>query len=421
MHVLAHDVVSTMMNNNLGVEMSFNQWMTCFSAGLVLASGAAVATTSSPHEQLQVPQCLAAKITTPHKVLAENNKFKIIDVLANDVDGLTLLADKVQCGRFVNVSHKITGNLLAAKHNSAQTILLKGQVKSLKTVIQNKDTYEIKHQDEVNTALKTVVADNIWSTLTHLTSYHNRSSTKDYGVEAANWLKASFEAMAIDAGRSDTDTFFVKTGWYKQPSLVTVIGKDIKAPAIVLGAHMDTLDGRMPGAGDDGSGSSSIMEMARVLLNSKIAFKRPIYIIWYAAEERGLVGSQYVVQHFTEHNIPVKAAIQFDMTGYRVVADDPTMWVFTDYTDRGLSNFVAKLIDTYVHVPVDYSKCGYGCSDHASWTEAGIPSAFPCESNFEDHNPYIHSSSDTMSLLSLEHMTNFSKLAVAFAIELASE
>jgi leucyl aminopeptidase len=213
----------------------------------------------------------------------------------------------------------------------------------------------------------------------------------------------------------------VKTGWYKQPSLVTVIGKDIKAPAVVLGAHMDTLDGRMPGAGDDGSGSSSIMEMARVLLASKTSFKRPIYIIWYAAEERGLVGSQYVVEHFMEHKIPVKAAIQFDMTGYRVDAADPTMWVFTDYTDKGLSNYVAKLIETYVHVPVDYSKCGYGCSDHASWTEEHIPAAFPCESNFEDHNPYIHTSSDTMDLLSLEHMTNFSKLAIAFAIELASE
>ena len=72
-------------------------------------------------------------------------------------------------------------------------------------------------------------------------------------------------------------------------------------------------------------------------------------------------------------------------------------------------------------MPVDYSSCGYGCSDHASWTKAGVPAAFPCESNFDEHNPYIHSASDTMSLLSLEHMTNFAKLAVAFAIELASD
>ncbi|MCL9683775.1 aminopeptidase LapA [Legionella maioricensis] len=401
--------------------MHLNQWMTCVTAGLILAGNSAFAASPTVHEQLQVPQCLAAKLTKSYEILAENKQFKIIDVPSTDVDNLTVLADQVKCGHFVNVSHKLSGVSLLTRQQAAQNILKKSGTKSLKASQLNAEVYEIKHQDEVNAALKEVVADNIWQTLTHLTTYHNRSATKNTGVETAHWLKSTFEAMAIEYGRDDTATFLVDTGWYKQPSLVTVIGKDIKAPAIVIGAHMDTLDGRMPGAGDDGSGSSSIMEAARVLLASQTTFKRPIYIIWYAAEERGLVGSQYVVQHFVEHSIPVKAAIQFDMTGYRVDPKDPTMWVFTDYTHKGLSNYVAKLIDTYIHVPVDYSRCGYGCSDHASWTEEGIPAAFPCESNFEDHNPYIHSSSDTMDLLSLEHMTNFSKLALAFAMELASE
>lgn len=401
--------------------MRFNQWITCVSTGLVLASGSGFAVDMTAHEQVQVPQCLASKITAAHRVLAENKNFKIIDMLSGDMDGLTLLADKVGCGRFINVSHKLSSTKnLNAKQSIAQSLL---RIKPKNTLQQTPTAkpYEIKHQDEVNTVLKDVVADNIWTTLTHLTQFQNRSATKQLGVDAANWLKTSFEVLAIASGRTDTDSFFVQTGFYKQPSLVTVIGKDIKEPGIVIGAHMDTLDGRMPGAGDDGSGSSSIMETARVLLDSKLKFKRPIYIIWYAAEERGLVGSQYVVEYFKEHKIPVKAAVQFDMTGYRVDAKDPTMWVYTDYTDKSLSNFVAKLIDTYVHVPVDYSKCGYGCSDHASWMDEGIPAAFPCESNFEDHNPYIHSASDTMDLMSLEHMTNFTKLATAFAIELASE
>ncbi|WP_298625362.1 aminopeptidase LapA [uncultured Legionella sp.] len=401
--------------------MRLNQWMTCISTGLVFASSSIFATGMPVREQLQVPQCLAAHIHVAHEVLAENKQFKIIDMKSSDVEKLVLLADQVKCGHFVNLSHKLEGTLSATKKQSAQALLQQSTIKSLLPGKSNKDVYEVKHEEEVNAALKEVVADNIWDTLTHLTSYHNRSSTKNTGVEAANWLKSTFEAMAVKYGRTDTETYFVKTGWYKQPSLVTVIGKDIKAPGIVIGAHMDTLDGRMPGAGDDGSGSSSIMEAARVLLSSNTTFKRPVYIIWYAAEERGLVGSQHVVEYFQDHAIPVKAVVQFDMTGYRVKADDPTMWVFTDYTDKSLSNYIAKLIDTYVHVPVDYSRCGYGCSDHASWTEVGVPSAFPCESNFDEHNPYIHSSADTMSLLSLEHMTNFAKLALAFVIEQASE
>lgn len=400
--------------------MRTNQWMAFITVGLLLSNTSISAKAAPAYEQLQVPQCLAAKINPSYPILAQNHQFKILNVPVQDVQNLVLLSDQTHCGHFINISHKVQTAGVAPKHAAA--LLLQKTAKPARAKTASTPAYEIKHQQQVNGLIKEVVADNIWHTLTHLTSYPNRSSTKDTGVETAQWLKTQFEKMATEYGRTgDTQTYFVKTGWYKQPSLVTVIGKDIKAPGVVLGAHMDTLDGRMPGAGDDGSGSSSLMEAARVLLSSKTNLKRPVYIIWYAAEERGLVGSQYVVEHFQKKSIPVKAAIQFDMTGYRVKADDPTMWVYTDYTDKGLNYFVANLIDNYLHVPVDYSKCGYGCSDHASWTEEGIPASFPCESNFEDHNPTIHTSSDTMERLSLEHMTNFSKLAVAFAVELASE
>lgn len=393
--------------------MRFVQWMTYLSTGLLFASGPLSAKVIPVTEELQVPVCLAKQLSSNYRVLAENQHFKIVEVPADDLDKVSLLADKVGCGRFVNVSHKLQHRL---SPQSASQLLNKAA--NLPSVSND---YEIKHQAAVQAALALVNSNNIWDTLTHLTSYQNRSATKATGVETANWLKATFEKMAVEYGRKDTNTYFVDTGWYKQPSLVTVIGKDKTESAIVIGAHMDTLDGRMPGAGDDGSGSSSVMEIARVLLASEQTLKRPVYIIWYAAEERGLVGSQYVVEDFVSKSIPVKAAIQFDMTGYRNDPNDQTMWVFRDYTDKKLSDFLANLIKSYVKVPVNYSRCGYGCSDHASWTAEGIPAAFPCETSFEDHNPYIHSSSDTMSLLSLEHMTNFTRLGLAFAIELASE
>lgn len=349
-------------------------------ATITLACTSFFANVQPAHEQLKVPQTLTAK-----KPAAEH------------------------------LVPKSTVTRLRTEH-----IVPESAIRPLKTIILKKEAYEIKHQTEVKIALKEVIADNIWQTLHQLTSYTNRSATKDTGVETANWLKATYETMAREHARTDTNTFFVKTGWYKQPSLVTVIGKDIKAPAIVIGAHMDTLDGSMPGA-DEGSGCASIMEAARVLLASKIEFKHPIYIIWYAAGDRDLAGSQYVVQYFEEHSIPVKAVIQLDKTGYRVNADDTTMWIYNDYTNTDLSTYLATLISTYINVPVNYSSCGYKCSDHASWNEEKIPVTFASESKFKELNPFIGSSSDTMDLLNLAHMTNFSKLAVAFAIELASK
>jgi leucyl aminopeptidase len=363
-------------------------------------------------EKLKMPICLAAKLKKNYRVLAENSAFKILEVPSEDLETLVHLADESQenCGHFVNLSNRLSSS---SKIEASKALLVKPV---------SSNVYEIKHQKAVNTALEQIDSANIWQTLIHMTAYPNRSATEKTGLLTAKWLKAQFDRLVLATGREDTVAYFVDTGApYQQPSLVTVIGKNLKRPGIVIGAHMDTLSGLMPGAGDDASGSATIMEMARILVESNHAFKRPIYIIWYAAEERGLVGSQQVVSDFLAKGIPVKAAIQFDMTGYRHDENDPTMWVYKDYTDPNLNHFIAKLIKTYVGVPVGYSKCGYGCSDHASWMAEGIPAAFPVETSFAEHNPFIHTPEDRMSLLNTEHLTNFTKLALAFAIELASE
>ncbi|KGP63321.1 aminopeptidase [Legionella norrlandica] len=393
------------------------EYLTWITASIALVSNSFFASNQPPHEQLQVPQCLGAEITIAHNVLAENEQYKIIDLTSYDAEKMTLLVKQTQCGDIINLTDKFTDVQLATKKKSAENLLRNSALNSAKT---EQYIYTIKHQKEVDMALKGVVSDNIWQALNHLTSYANRSATKDTGVDAANWLKTTFETMARTYNRVDTAAFLVKTGWYKQPSVVTVIGKDIKTPAIVIGAHMDTLDGRMPGA-DEGSGAAAIMETARTLLASKIKLKHPIYIIWYAATDRNLAGSQYVVQYFQEKSIPIKAVLQLDKTGFRINSADSTMWVFTDNTNNDLSQYIAKLITTYIHVPVDFSQCGYECSDHVSWNEESIPVAYPVESDLKGMNPYIGSSSDTMDLLNLEHMTNFSKLALAFAIELGVE
>src|SRR5262249_37754543 len=101
-------------------------------------------------------------------------------------------------------------------------------------------------------------------------------------------------------------------GSYVQPSVVAKLGNSDE-PGIVVGGHMDTLSSTFelkPGADDDGSGTTTVMGVARTILNSGMKFNKPIYFIWYAAEEAGLVGSGYVVKYFKKNNIPVDAVIQ---------------------------------------------------------------------------------------------------------------
>jgi len=95
--------------------------------------------------------------------------------------------------------------------------------------------------------------------------------------------------------------------------------------------------------------------------------------------------------------------------------------IITDFVDAGLTKFNTELVDAYLDIPWVATKCGYACSDHASWMKAGYPSSFTIESSFGNSNKHIHSSNDRIDIsdeFSFTHMLEFSKLAVAFAIEL---
>lgn len=90
---------------------------------------------------------------------------------------------------------------------------------------------------------------------------------------------------------------------------------------------------------------------------------------WYAAEEVGLRGSLDISNAYRSQMRPIVGMMQLDMTGYVPSAQAPlgTIGVLTDFTDPELADFLRMLIDTYSALARIDFKCGYACSDHASW------------------------------------------------------
>ncbi|KAF7313643.1 Peptide hydrolase [Mycena chlorophos] len=176
-----------------------------------------------------------------------------------------------------------------------------------------------------------------------------------------------------------------------------------------------------PGADDDGSGSVTILESYRGLLAADFHPERAVEFHWYSAEEGGLLGSQAVAQHYEANNVNVIAMSQFDMTAWVKRGTREEVGIIGDFVDEGLTAFNKALVETYLDIPWVETKCGYACSDHASWMKAGYPSSFTIESSFENSNQNIHSTNDRIDVsdeFSFDHMLEFSKLAVAFAVEL---
>ncbi|TAL63346.1 MAG: M20/M25/M40 family metallo-hydrolase [Legionella sp.] len=379
---------------------------------LTLACFSSIAFAQSP-DHLILPNCLFKQFQNKVELLAKNKEFSLVAAELNDDFLNELHAQKSTCGSFVNLDVYYQQD----QPNPSKLLEQLTAKKPLKATVISQ--YPIKHDAQVKQLYQLIDPNKIWQTNQHLTSYENRSAKSETGVAAATWFKQEFDSLATTNKRNDVQSYLVKTGTqYAQPSVVTLIGKDKKGEAIVLGAHIDTLSGSMPGADDDASGIAVLMEIARVLLSSDIQLDRPVYLIAYAAEERGLVGSSYVVKHFVKQNIPVKAVMQLDQAGYRAKPKNQTIWLLKDYVDSGLTQFTADLLTHYVKIPVDYTECGYGCSDHVNWHDKGFKATYPSATTLDDDNPYIHTSGDSLNILNLEHMVHFTQLGIAFITEL---
>jgi leucyl aminopeptidase len=138
--------------------------------------------------------------------------------------------------------------------------------------------------------------------------------------------------------------------------IATIPGKTNST--IVIGAHQDSVNLwapsllPAPGADDDGSGTVTILEAFRVLLQSEDIVKgnhpNTLEFHWYSAEEGGLLGSQAIFSAYEKQGRDVKAMLQQDMTGYVAKTLDAgkpeCVGVIVDYVDPDLTRFIKTII-----------------------------------------------------------------------------
>lgn len=288
--------------------------------------------------------------------------------------------------------------------------------------------YVIANQALVSPILSQMQESNIAQTIADLARFTNRYYTSTSGSEASDWLLQRWASMG--AGRSDVVvTQVAHTGYRQQSVILTINGTDKASDVVVLGAHLDSINGartgetgRAPGADDDASGIAGITEVFRVMLANGYRPRRTIKIIAYAAEEVGLRGSQAIAKDFKAREVNVVGVLQLDMTNYKGSASD--IYMYTDHTDGLQNEFVVRLIKTYLPaLTIGYDKCGYGCSDHAAWRAQGYSTSMPFESTFRQDNPHIHTANDTYANSGNQalHALKFARIAAAYALELGTD
>jgi len=159
-------------------------------------------------------------------------------------------------------------------------------------------------------------------------------------------------------------------------AVAEIPGTDLADEVIIIGGHLDSWHAST-GATDNGTGTSTMMEAARILLAIGAQPRRTIRVALWAGEEQGLLGSSaYVAEHYGTFEDPKP---EYDNFAAYFNIDSGTGKV------RGASVFgPPEAADILREILVPFEDLGVmgarstssrrrGGSDHTSFNNAGLP------------------------------------------------
>lgn len=243
-------------------------------------------------------------------------------------------------------------------------------------------------------------------------------------IQVADYLKSQLSGY----GLSVAEDAFTYNGYPISNVVAELPGTGPNSNHIViLSAHYDSTSRdpfvAAPGADDNGSGTAGVLEAARIL--SQHTFDRTIRFVLFAGEEQGLIGSARYANLASAHGDVIDGVINLDMIGYESVPPgDHIVEVHAglDPASNALADAIIANVAEY-GIQLEVQKITSGAtnrSDHASFWNVGYPAVLGIE-DFDDFNPYYHSTSDTLSNMQTPMMVEYTRVCVATVAELAGE
>ena len=177
------------------------------------------------------------------------------------------------------------------------------------SMLHSAQTFVQAYQDRVNQTTQ----NNINSYLTEFATFGVKTTGSTNNNNAFNWLKNKYLAFGYTAAQI-SENAFTYNGATTKNLILTKTGTKYPNIFVIVCGHYDTIAG--PGVNDNGSGTSVILEMARILKDVRTEYS--IKFINFTGEEQGLRGSQnYVntVVNATNPKMNIKVVFNIDQVG----------------------------------------------------------------------------------------------------------
>ncbi|EIW56722.1 Zn-dependent exopeptidase [Trametes versicolor FP-101664 SS1] len=208
---------------------------------------------------------------------------------------------------------------------------------------------------------------------------------------AAEWLKTNFENLGATCELKPYLSGFA-------PNVICSFkGSEDTTETVLISAHYDSRGSfgstRAPGGDDDGSGTTTLLGIARTIARKGVQFKKNVQICAFSGEEQGLYGSRYYAQELRQKDANLTLMVQADMLAYHAPGEPAQLGL----PDRIGTPEVTQLVATLSAIYSPELKVGFTpacCSDHQSFHGQGFPSTQVFERAGPIADPMYHNSGD---------------------------
>ncbi len=235
---------------------------------------------------------------------------------------------------------------------------------------------------------------------------------------AADYVQSQLESFGYDVTLDDVT--------YRTATFPNVFGEQrgTSCPdrTFVVGGHYDSV-ALSPGADDDASGTSAMLEIARALADTPLP--ATVRFAGFTMEEDGLIGSRKMAADLAAQDAQVVGMMSLEMLGYTAGAGNDFLAVLGNTASIRLTDAVHRASETYVPglpavvlnlVDNGEEQPDSRRSDHAPFWDAGYQALLVTDTaNFR--NPNYHQPSDTIDTLDFDFMTNSTRAMLATTVD----
>ena len=362
------------------------------------------------------------------KLRGENISFKILDENTSDKD-YYLISNKKRFDE-INISsgkviYQDTENLLVS-NPSLTEIRNKG---FSYTLIKNKP-FSYKTGDPICSFQTSNLLD---STITNLIEdvdpdslEYFIQSLQDFGSrfllapnrrQVAEWIRHEFLRFGIEDVKLDS---FIVSGTWQYNVIATIPASQQTDKVYVIGGHHDSItsssdrENNAPGADDNASGTTGVLEMARVLMKNDYSPEANLKFVTFAAEEWGLYGSKDFAKKAKNSGMNIKLMINHDMISYSPYQVSFSNVDINYYSGSEEYSYIAQeCVSKYTDLNVFEGTSNSGGSDSYSFYAEGFNAVY-----FEEHNftPYYHTGNDVIENSNIPFCTEVIKASCATLI-----